>query len=336
MRSRGLALLVLLSLVPPATAQDGLHVVQIKNHLRGSANVGSGTIVKVDGERALVISCRHLFGDNGKLVGNIEIVRQKGDKYEGRLLGVHPSYDLSAIEIADPGDVKDLVIAPEQPEKAVMGGYAGGSLRGDIREGNMLAYTEDRADVFYSFVPEQGDSGGGMFDSRERFAGVVWGTNSRQRRGIAVSLMATKEFLASPVCKIFGRRKQPQGSSNPGTGVAPPIETPPPDDKLIAPGPPGPQGPAGPTGPAGPPGASPDVSALLKRLADLEASVKSLTSDLRAEAAKPILVGVTLPDGSTQSHVSRPDDKFRGRIGLDLSKIPGAASSPTPSTTPAK
>jgi hypothetical protein len=121
--------------------QDVLHVVMIRSALDKKISLGSGTIIKSDGERSLVITCRHLFvaRDDTKIsAGDITVIRQGGDKYTARLLGVHRNQDLSALEIADPGDAADLEICNTQPDHGVMAGYAAGNPHGDIRRGPYL------------------------------------------------------------------------------------------------------------------------------------------------------------------------------------------------------
>ena len=52
--------------------------------------------------------------------------------------------------------------------------------------------------MFYSFVPLEGDSGGGVFDDAGSLTGVVWGTSGKS--GAVVPLDDLRAVLDSPAC----------------------------------------------------------------------------------------------------------------------------------------
>lgn len=276
--------------------------VRVSNARGGTTSIGSGTLVAGDGQTALVISVKHLFTDG---VGSVSVERTNGERYTGRLLGVSRTADLSAIEIPDPGQYHELAIAPEQSATATMIGF-GGSHQAQTKRGRHLG------GVFYSFVPVSGDSGGGVFDDSGRFMGVAWGSTGDS--GAVVTLAELRNTLASPVClKFWKRRQSPATQPLPGPSSTEPAPIPAPAPIAVAgpvgppglpgpqgmPGPPGPAGPAGasaaassgtpgPPGPPGPPGTSPDVSALLLRIAALERTIQ-----------QPITFATPQPDGTT-------------------------------------
>lgn len=229
-------------LAGPVHGQNWSEVAVRVTNTRGNvSDVGSGTLVAGDGQTALVISVRHMFSDG---LGRITVERTNGAKYEGRLLGISRTADLSAIEIPDPGQYHELSIAPEQAAAATMIGF-GGSHIARTKRGRHLG------GIFYSFVPVNGDSGGGVFDDSGRFMGVAWGSSGDS--GAVVTLTELRKTLASPACLKFWRRKNSPEVivNNPAANPTPAEPNP-----LPAPAPIAVAGPAGPPGPPGPQGAS--------------------------------------------------------------------------------
>jgi uncharacterized protein YfaS (alpha-2-macroglobulin family) len=53
-----------------------------------------------------------------------------------------------------------------------------------------------------------------------------------------------------------------------------------------------------------------DLTAILARLDKLE-----------ADAKKPVKIGVRHPDGTETTHESFPDEKYKARVGIDLSRL---------------
>ena len=158
------------------------------------ADHGSGTLAAGNGTTALVITCRHIF-DEGR--GVLTVERTNHQRYPAKLLGVSRNNDVAVLEISDPG-VRTLRIADRQPPAATLIGW-GGTTRAWKHRGNLIETARDT--VFYSFVPLEGDSGGGVFDDQGALTGVVWGTSGKS--GAVVPLNDLRAALDSPACSRY-------------------------------------------------------------------------------------------------------------------------------------
>ncbi len=168
--------------------------VRVTNRRGPITDLGSGTLVAGDGTTALVITCRHLFREGR---GALSVERPDHRRYPARLIGTSRVNDIAALEIPDPG-VKPLRIAEQQPPAATMIGW-GDSRRPWKHRGQLVEH--DRDTVFYSFLPQEGDSGGGAFDDTGALAGVVWGTTGKV--GAVVPLADLRYALSGPACSRY-------------------------------------------------------------------------------------------------------------------------------------
>jgi hypothetical protein len=180
--------------------------VRITNQIGNVASVGSGTLVAGDGKTALVITCKHIFSDGR---GVLTVERTNHTRYPARLLGTSRFNDISALEIPDPG-VRPLRIADRQPRSATLIGF-GQTNRAWKHRGNIIEHAGRT--VFYSFMPLEGDSGGGVFDDAGRLAGVVWGTDGTE--GAVVPLADLRAALAGPACSRYFRQTSYAKAGNP-------------------------------------------------------------------------------------------------------------------------
>jgi hypothetical protein len=170
--------------------------VRIENRIGSVASVGSGTLAAGDGQRALVITCKHLFRDGR---GVLTVERPDHRRYPGRLLGLSSVNDIAAVEIPDPG-VRTLRIASQQAPAATLIGW-GSTNRPWKHRGRLIEQTGRT--VFYAFNPLEGDSGGGVFDDSGAFVGVAWGTDGES--GAVVPLADLRRALAGAACSKYFR-----------------------------------------------------------------------------------------------------------------------------------
>ena len=82
-------------------------VCEVSNTFAGWGTGGSGALVGVDGSKAIVLSCGHLF-EEGR--GRVICSFPSGWRGYANVLGVDRRHDLSALEIKRPPDVKPLLI----------------------------------------------------------------------------------------------------------------------------------------------------------------------------------------------------------------------------------
>src|SRR5262245_17207451 len=195
-----LAWLLLIVLAPPAKAQDQANTVLI--HLRDNGVIGTGTIVDADGGRALVLTCEHLFYDPLNPIGAIGASRM-GDPivYRATFLGRshEPGADLAALVIPDPGNVRRLELAPEQPRQVSYAGFGLDRTICWVRRGRLVdSICPDTFVAYAGLGVVPGDSGSGLFDERGRFAGVVSFYQPENGAGETNPLTMIKRFLKSP------------------------------------------------------------------------------------------------------------------------------------------
>ncbi len=144
---------------------------------------GSGTLIYSDAERAVVLSCAHLFGRTAE---RIVVAFPNGRQYTARLLAIDRQWDLAALAIDPPG-VKPVELARSYPRPGQLlrsCGY-GSAGRYWCNTGRVLGYTRTAATNTYetlvlSGLARDGDSGGPVFDQEGRLVGVLWGTDGRR------------------------------------------------------------------------------------------------------------------------------------------------------------
>lgn len=182
--------------IPPQPQYEQV-LVRVSNNLGDRTHTGSGVILTRSG---LVLTCRHIW-DEG--VGKITVRRPDGRAWEGRLVTTDDREDLSAVQIADPGPIPKIRYAIEQPVDAVLVGFPGGGRFPVIKEGIRLTQS-----VRYSFVAEDGDSGGPIFAPNSLIlSGVVWGSTGRM--SYATDWYGVNSFLKRRCFSFFNRNNSP-------------------------------------------------------------------------------------------------------------------------------
>ncbi len=149
----------------------------------GSARAaGSGTLVDVDADRGLVVTCAHLFRDGA---GTLSVTFPSQQTFAARLVKSDAAADLAALVIAPPG-IEPIAVAaryPRRGEPLVSCGY-GSDGRLWCNRGQALGYvaasnSQDVETLELSGTARQGDSGGPVLDQNHQLAAVLFGTNGR-------------------------------------------------------------------------------------------------------------------------------------------------------------
>lgn len=306
------------------------YIVAIRNEFpnQGHGFAATGTIVRVDGKRALVLTVMHVVREMDTWRMKLGRTRgiHRGNVYELKLLGTADTADLAAFEMAAPPGIGNIRMAKSQPDAVWAMGYGPSADRlhyhyGTYQNSAKRPFYATTTDPTYNLVAEEGDSGGPAFNANSEFAGVLWGGDKDGTEFVALDKI--HRFLSREYCFRFFRRRQSQPSggvsvsiNDPSTPlpVAPaPIPVPPPDPTPV----PVPVAPVivtpspitsvavGPVGPAGPPGASaPPVD-----LSPINIEINSMISRLNALEAQTTTVAVKQPNG-TQS----PSREFRPQV----------------------
>ncbi len=191
-----LAAFVALVFTMPVSADPSATAVKVTQAKPPFINSGSGTVVESRDGQSLVLTNRHVLpSPDGKIkvhVGN--------EAYPAEWLGVDETADLAIVVVK-----AKLPVAPIAKEVPPVGaevrqwGFAGGNgVRPKQGTAGQLSPQGDRtaegAKIYYtSIIPEQGDSGCGVFDSEGRLIAVNWGGN---RNECCVGLADVKRFVA--------------------------------------------------------------------------------------------------------------------------------------------
>jgi hypothetical protein len=191
----------LLGLAVAARGADGPSC-RVHNDLDdGSTNIGSGTLVDVaaDGSRGLVLTCAHLFSEGR---GRVVVQFAGGRTHGANVIAVDPDADLAALEIASPqAAAAAIAFEVEASDQLAACGFGpNGAYR--CVSGRVVGAAEGPGQVSMKIAAavRSGDSGGGVFDSRGRLVGVVWGEAS------GVTYASTGGPLRQFLVRVLGRR----------------------------------------------------------------------------------------------------------------------------------
>lgn len=223
----------------------------------------SGTIIRVHGNKAIVLTVRHETRQPQTSTFYVRMLG--GSTHAARFVGASRWADLAALEIATPPDVAaritrefpefangrtwELETATQPASHATMYGWAGENdgenqpRKIGKKSGRLLnAKATDDGMIAYAFSPELGDSGGGSWTTGGEFLGVLSGRDraswKASRTAYIVGPAAVNDFLMQECClgNLFKHRT--------GPGSSPPPQTVTPEPTVVR----GPEGPAGKNG----------------------------------------------------------------------------------------
>ena len=199
-----------------ALAQSAPHpaVARIIVQERDAAAYGSGSLVDVRGEYALVITNWHVVRD---ATGPINVVFPSGFRSEARRLKLDEHWDLAALVIWRP-PARPIPIArqaPRQGDQLTICGYGAGQYR--EATGRCTEYYAPEIGMPHELVEldveaRQGDSGGPILNASGEIAGVLFGAGQGTTLGSFGGRVGM--FLASLSPDILTpRTPRPSGDS---------------------------------------------------------------------------------------------------------------------------
>ena len=268
---------------------------------------GSGTLVGVDGEYGIVVTCAHLFRNRPTA---IYVAFDASGQYEAKLVGLDEAWDLAVLRIkrppAEPIDVAAAYPKPGDPLQSC--GYGSDGTYW-CNAGRALGYARTASTATYETLElsgraRDGDSGGPVFNERGELAGVLWGTDGKIVG--ATYCIRVRKFLLGLFPRLadrFGNRPaQPASPIGPGRLV--PVEPKPVEPKPNAPAESAPE-----TTPPLPPAEDPlrkireELGAALGRIGQLQERIDA-TKALAKDDVRPIAEEVAL--GAAKDSVNAP------------------------------
>ncbi len=191
-------------------AVDSRAIVRIVNTQGAARTFGTGTLIDVDAQRGLILTCAHLFRET---VGTITATFADQTAFEAALVKIDPVVDLAALAIRAPR-VRPIVIAEDYPKRGdplVSCGY-GSDGRLWCNRGQALGYvtlvgSQGSETLELTGAARFGDSGGPVLDRNHHLVAVLFGTNGRVVDGTICGRI--RRFLADLSARFRARRLIP-------------------------------------------------------------------------------------------------------------------------------
>ena len=179
-------------------------VCRVVNRVGNVQSIGSGTLLGGDRRASVVITCWHIFKQEGP--GEILVLFADGPSgYRGRLAGHDVAWDLAAVVIAPPEGRTPAVLAQRWPRPGEAVSFAGFSSGGRYlaSAGRVTGYvrtgaTRSNHTLQLTGAAREGDSGGPVFNDRGELVAVLWGTDGRTVAGTYCGRV--REFLTGVGC----------------------------------------------------------------------------------------------------------------------------------------
>jgi len=187
----------------PAPPKPIAASVRIRVQDRQGINYGSGTVIQSRKGRAVVLTCGHIF--RGMARGS-EVTVDLFDgsetrEYTGKIVTYDLKADVGLVTIATEdtlpaSPVASLKNAPRKGDELVGIGCGGGKppRRIAVQVTGVDRYLGP-GNLECTRMPQQGRSGGGLFDRSGRLVGVCFAAEPRNRRGLYASLRPVHALL---------------------------------------------------------------------------------------------------------------------------------------------
>ncbi len=164
--------------------------VRIRNDIGRIVEGGSGVYVQ-DSGYVFVLTCAHLFSDG---VGNVTVRFSDGKTVKATLLDRDVIWDMAILKVPAHKGIKPAMLSttlPKQGDVLASCGY-GPNDTFKVNRGRMLGYTGPGGQhtknhwLNLTGPSRSGDSGGPIFTSDGKVAGVLWGTTGSTTMGPCV------------------------------------------------------------------------------------------------------------------------------------------------------
>ena len=166
---------------------------------------GSGTLVATDGDRGLVLSCRHVAQRVGNEVelrwlsvgqetaGEVVEIVSKAGKRRGRRRNNSFQNDLALIEADVPAGLEPVPVAEFDPDN---GPWTCQGFRDGTAYSAITNKAEKKGDsIVLSALFWGGESGGAVLDKHGHLVGVIVASNTEDSHGIAANGEALRTML---------------------------------------------------------------------------------------------------------------------------------------------
>lgn len=178
-------------------------VVRIKVYDKNGINFGSGTIIESTRDRCTILSCQHIFRDTDAS-SKIEVDIFGGKQattFPAKLIKTNANADLSLLELSThhrftSAKIASLTNNPKEGDHVFSLGCGGGRdpEKFQTRVTGVNRYKgPDTLDC--SGSPEQGRSGGGLFNLKNELVAVCFGDQASDNRGIYSGLKPIYQLL---------------------------------------------------------------------------------------------------------------------------------------------
>jgi thiol-disulfide isomerase/thioredoxin len=221
--------------------------VRLEINDRSGSSFGSGTIVDVDGDNALVLTCGHVFRNVDKRAP-IKVTlydRATPDTVEGRLVGFDLDRDIGLVSIRPRRPVAVVPVAPTgyrvgKGQTVVnVGCNHGAAPTVEVTRVTSLNKYQGPANLQTAGMPVQGRSGGGLFSADGYVVGVCNAADPADREGLFAAVDSIHRQLDdAKLTRIYRDH-----AAGPGTNTQLAATQPPPmpkhmpkrlDDRIVA------------------------------------------------------------------------------------------------------
>ena len=213
------------------TARNATVRIRIKDQT--GVSLGSGTIVDVHGEEALVLTCGHIFHNSqgrGEILCDL-FAPNSPSGVPGKLISYNAKRDIGLISIRPGVEVSAVRIggagcSPQKREAAFSLGCNRGSEPTVIRD-RVLDINRylGPANIVVGGRPVEGRSGGGLFNSEGMLIGVCNAADPKADEGLYAALGPVHAELDSAGLSFIYRSKQALARADDRRSNTPPLRT---------------------------------------------------------------------------------------------------------------